>query len=61
VAIIFITEATNIGHRHYFSGLWGKELEIEIAKNNLDNLAKAKLSNWPAQELIAGVSLNSSS
>jgi hypothetical protein len=40
VAIIFITEATNIGHRHYFSGLWGKEIEMEIAKKTND-LVKA--------------------
>jgi hypothetical protein len=40
VAIIFITETTNIGHRHYFSGLWGKEIEMEIAKKT-NNLAKA--------------------
>jgi hypothetical protein len=40
VAIIFITEAKNIGHRNYFSGLQGKETEMEISKKT-NNLAKA--------------------
>jgi hypothetical protein len=39
VEIIFITDATNIGHRYYFSGLSCKEIETEITKRT-NNLAK---------------------
>jgi hypothetical protein len=43
VEIIFIRDATNIGHRHYFSGLSCKEIEMEIAKKT-NNLPKANSS-----------------
>jgi hypothetical protein len=39
VEIIFISVTTNIGHRHYFSGLSCKEIEMEIVKKT-NNLAK---------------------